>query len=174
MEYRKLSALLARALTLPFRIALPQVLADAVTAWVLLAGVTARAQQLKFRIEHDSLAERERLHPDDDLHVEAARARGSRRALGQLRLLCVPANLAAWPLIAYAEMAGIVSPYQILHPRLLHAHLFGEGIHPDLLHSFGGAARLLFILQWLYILAALLGFFLVNALDVDLDKPGIL
>ncbi|WP_019961511.1 hypothetical protein [Woodsholea maritima] len=164
-------------LALPFEIDLPPLGDDALTIWVLLAGITARTQQLKFRKQHDEVPD---LFRDPDMSEGeseeeiAATIKDRQSQLKRQGLLCVPVNLVVWPLVVIAELNGCNSPPQILNLRMLYSEFFGEKLTPYLKNKFVRTAQTLFILQWLYIFGALIIFFAINALETYLDKPGII
>lgn len=182
-NFRKLSNWLADFiifpfnLTLPFEIDLPPWGDDMLTIWVLLAGITARTQQLKFRKQYDEVPDIFRDPEMSEGESEEETTATIKHRQGQLKrkgILCVPINLALWPLVVIAELNGCNSPPQILNLRMLYGEFFGEKLAPSLKSIFVRTAQTMFILQWLYIFVALLIFFAINAMETYLDKPGII
>jgi hypothetical protein len=167
-QFRRLSDLITDLLFFPWNIEIPGFLDELLTLWILLAGVTARTQQLKmlknidFQLESGLLEETgQSFHRFQNL-------------IRIQRLLAIPANIVLWPIIVYSEFQGLVSSTQIINFRMLWGHFFGEEVSPTLRATFRKTSVLFFAVQWLYIIICLIAFFLVNALETYIDKPGLL
>lgn len=161
-EYRELTEWLINTILVPLKFEVTQLLADISVTWIILAGTTARAQQIKLFRNLDELKEIRDLDKRDRWNAQRNSA------------LSLPLNLIIWPLILYLELYGINAPPHLFNLKGLYIHLFGEGFEPELIKRISGASRIIFAVQWLYIIISLAVLFMLNALDVYFNKPDII
>lgn len=161
-EYRELTEWFVNSILVPFEVEVPQIFADSFATWVILAGTTARAQQIKFIRNLDELKEIRDLNRWDRWNAK------------KNSILSLPFNLICWPLVLYLELCGINAPPHLFNLKGLYAQLFGEGYDPRVRKRIFLATRIIFAMQWLYIIASLLVLFMLNTLDVYFNKPDII
>ena len=161
-EYREFTQWFLSSILISFKLEIPQFIADISVTWVILAGTTARAQQIKYIKNLDELKEIRELEKWDYWNAK------------KNSFLSLPLNLIAWPLILYLELYGINAPPHLFNLKGLYIHLFGEGFSRDLIQRISSATRIIFAVQWLYIILSLTALFMLNTLDIYFSKPDII
>lgn len=170
-EWRAFAQWIADILTWPFDLRLGQPYTEAIALWIIIAGTTARAQQIKFKRHCDQIDAQRTAAADDPDILEITPTREDMEK--KIRLptwVCVPVNLVAWPLTLYAELSGTQSPISVLNPRQIWRNM---RVGWFLSGQVAAGSRAIFALQWLYILCSLAVMFALNALDEFIGVPDL-